>query len=542
MAILFQQRCGPGRKRPAVRPRFHPLWRATVAIGLVSLGARASSLEFTGFESATGPLGPVFFLTHVNQFGQVTRHAYLESPDRESRFFRAYQYSNVSNKSDLVSSDSPATGTWVDVDYDDLGPDMMHVHFSSADKSYWLANTQSFTQGFGDHQAGGPEYPFLMSKYEVRNQEYVAFLNDAQSHVTHARGFNFFVGTNGSVWFKSSEVNGGNAHRLFSIASGEIAYNATNPLGARYSVPLNYVDFPVSGVTWYGALKFCNWLTIVHGLGESQRCYREGPEPADWRPFPATNWPVFRDAERQSWITNYFGYRLPMHHASNTQSSAFNEFFKAAGWNGLFSNPYGFGRTFLVGGDANYFGSGDPFDNGKAYAGLYDGTPVLSYGTRPNFNRYGIFDLTGNVSEWLTDAPTTSSTRSIRGGNFLSPASDLMVTQAQAAAASAALNFLGFRVVCPPDLRIGTNLNEVAPLAIDPAGAVIGFLDSVVFVAVGGTGTNTWTVAQGALGTLSTNAGPSATYTSTSTTGLQAVVVYDGLTASTALVEQLNLP
>ncbi|MEE8434622.1 MAG: nickel-dependent hydrogenase large subunit, partial [bacterium] len=34
------------------------------------------------------------------------------------------------------------------------------------------------------------------------------------------------------------------------------------------------------GVSWYGALKYCNWMTLAQEMNPSQRCYAEGPAGA----------------------------------------------------------------------------------------------------------------------------------------------------------------------------------------------------------------------------------------------------------------------
>ena len=40
---------------------------------------------------------------------------------------------------------------------------------------------------------------------------------------------------------------------------------------------------PVTGVSWYGAAKFCNWMTLIQNMPPSALAYVEGPDPSDWR-------------------------------------------------------------------------------------------------------------------------------------------------------------------------------------------------------------------------------------------------------------------
>lgn len=306
-------------------------------------------------------------------------------------------------------------------------------------------------------QTDGPMYNFYASKYEVTESQYALFLNDAQKYFDSERGTNMFYDIYGSVFmndsYNSSEV-------LFNISYSRLVYDRNAPPGFRYLVQTESGNHPITGVSWYGALKYCNWLTIATGQGAPQRCFREGNQSSDWRPVNLTQeeWEDgFTQLERQNWLDNYRGFRLPMDQSTNN-ASAFNEFYKMAAWNGLSNTLYGFGRNQLTPHDANYYSSSDPFENNSIKTtpvGYYDGTDHNEeFYTRSNLNYYGIFDLSGNVREWMVDKYEPSygpyPQYSVRGGSWAylwSSMADLINTNMTWSYPYEVDQYTGFRIV-----------------------------------------------------------------------------------------------
>ena len=302
-------------------------------------------------------------------------------------------------------------------------------------------------------QPQGPNYDFWMSKYEISNEEFARFLNDAQANTNNSRGqYMTFFNTGNVGLGRGSSTN----LPLFSIDKSRLVYDPEQPEGSRYSVYPDFIGHPITGVSWYGALKYCNWLTIDSGRLESDRCYSEGNAITNWKPAHLT-WAAWddglSDVERLQWLP-YKGFRLPMNHY-DANPNYYNEHYKASAWTGSSNVLYGFGRNTINQQDANYSNSGDPYEPFSvktAPCGYYDGSNHGgAFSTRSNANYYGIYDLSGNVEEWIADQygpPNAHDSRRAIGGSWSVGSSQCTVTSSTGTIApSSTVNSRGFRVV-----------------------------------------------------------------------------------------------
>lgn len=208
---------------------------------------------------------------------------------------------------------------------------------------------------------------------------------------------------------------------------------------APYIAPISGREaHTVVGVTWHGALEFCNGLSRMQGL---MQAYDVIKEECDW----SAN-----------------GYRLP------TEAE-----WKYAARGGDREIEYPWGNT-IDPSVANYWGSGNPFadtapcfcENGgpTTPVGFYSGEVHGVFRTRTNASLFGAYDMGGNVSEWCWDtyqsdyyaiAPTTDPKGRAkgplivvaRGGSWRNAPEGLRVYVWQSSSPYSNAYAIGFRVV-----------------------------------------------------------------------------------------------
>lgn len=207
-------------------------------------------------------------------------------------------------------------------------------------------------------------------------------------------------------------------------------------------------NHPVNQIAWYDAVKWCNARSEMEGLapvyfttGDQTNVYRSGQ-------LDLTNGCV-------QWTAN--GYRLPTEAEWELAARG-----GLAGQQYPWPSPDAVPANDIDGDDANYWNSGDPYDNGTTPVGFYNG--AQSIGGQDMANGFGLYDMAGNVAQWCWDrygaysaapqqnpqGPDGGSLRVTRGGSWYSNLNALRCAARASLDPAAAAPNVGFRCVRLP--------------------------------------------------------------------------------------------
>ncbi|MBN1369942.1 MAG: formylglycine-generating enzyme family protein [Dehalococcoidaceae bacterium] len=254
----------------------------------------------------------------------------------------------------------------------------------------------SFRMGQFEHETLIP-YDYEISVTPVTNRQYAGFLNEALD-----AGVISVSGNVVSGYYPGDEFHGGR-HEV-EIVPGDYIYFMPGEADSRiiyqnqqFQVKSGYQDHPVTMVSWFGAWAYAD----------------------------------------------YYGYRLP----------AETEWEKAA--RGLDGRPYPWGNG-IAGANANYYASGDPFEESTGAignttpVGFYNGGVYDGFVTLDSASPFGVYDMAGNVWEWTADIYEGTHLRYLRGGSRNNYAYDLRLWNRNSAHPEYCGPSEGFRVVRNP--------------------------------------------------------------------------------------------
>ena len=237
----------------------------------------------------------------------------------------------------------------------------------------------------GDHHdLGGKEHPsdeipvhivklnsFQIGRTEVTTTQYIQFLNAALEAKQ--------IAVNKAGQVTSSDGKTVYCDTSHSDKASRIEWNSK-----AFSFPKNKADHPVVCIRWKGAAVYCNWLSKQRGL---EPCYNTSTWKCD---FTKNGYRLPTEAE---WEYAARGGKYPPYTVYTHGNKVNNSI-------------------------ANLPNSGDPFEAGQypwtTPVGFYDGKlkrkadfnwpgRQSSFQTEDGANGYGLYDMQGNVWEWVND-------------------------------------------------------------------------------------------------------------------------------------------
>lgn len=186
---------------------------------------------------------------------------------------------------------------------------------------------------------------FYMDETEITNNEYRQFMN-AMLTDSSALGVEYLMTElypDTTVWMR------------------DFSHHMGDPMMEYYYAHPAFDDYPVVGVDWFAARKFCEWRTNYMN---------------DWR-------------VNQNGLFPMPNFRLPSEAEWEYAARGGRDMAKYPWGNPYIRNSKGCMLANFKPGRGNYF------DDGFMYT-----SPVASYFS----NDYGLYDMAGNVSEWCEDA------------------------------------------------------------------------------------------------------------------------------------------
>jgi hypothetical protein len=143
---------------------------------------------------------------------------------------------------------------------------------------------------------GAVDYVYRISKHEVTNEQYVEFLNAVDPSGSNTLGF-----------FNTQ------------MASEHSGIERTgNDHGNRYLVKSGWNRLPVTGVTYFDALRFINWLHNGQGSGDTET---GAYDLLGNTPIPTNASDFLRNPDATIWMPNENEWYKPAYHDSAAGTS-----------------------------------------------------------------------------------------------------------------------------------------------------------------------------------------------------------------------------
>ncbi len=216
-----------------------------------------------------------------------------------------------------------------------------------------------------------------------------------------------------------------------------------------------YNSRPVEKVSWYDAIKFCNLLSMEEGLSPAYRI-NGSTNPSKWGIVPTKKDEKWEAVEI---VSGSNGYRLP--------TELQWEYACRAGTTTKYNN----GKDKLETDKNKYGVAAIKSDNTAWYAETSqyrDGVQKTHEVGLLAPNAFGLYDMHGNVTEWCWSEPTDKGNRILRGGSYISAASQVTSSVRFSSDPSTRKNSIGFRIVLPDSGTLPNKNAEPSETAKNP--------------------------------------------------------------------------
>jgi formylglycine-generating enzyme required for sulfatase activity len=234
--------------------------------------------------------------------------------------------------------------------------------------------------GVDDAGKGGVTYTYKISKYETTVNQYASFLN---SVATTIDSYGLFHGFN---WRYAEPITR-------SGSPGAYSYNVVDGFGSR----------AMTGMLWLDAARYINWLN--NGANTSSSTENGVYELNGIRILPIGT-AIARNASAQVFIPNQAEWLKAGFYDHSKDGSG--------GWWNL-ANKANVGYNEFGGvipGDVSKMNINQAyFDSTRGYV-----TDVGYFSGEASY--YGTFDQSGNVWEWIEEAPAIGTAGGLRGGGW----------------------------------------------------------------------------------------------------------------------------